>query len=52
MRDKITKAFSTFTPMSVACWYVDEPRAAIAVFIIGFIANLELIKNKYFRINN
>jgi len=50
MKEKLIKAFSLFTPMSLVCWYVDEPRAAIAVFIIGFIANLELIKYKYFRI--
>ena len=35
--------------MSVVCWYVEEPRAAVAVFIIGFIATLELIN---LQINN
>ncbi len=43
MREKITKAFTLFLPMSVVCWYVEEPRAAVAVFIIGFFATLELI---------
>ena len=47
MREKLVKAFSLFTPMALVCWYVDEPRAAIAVFTIGFIANLELINRKY-----
>ena len=43
MKEKITKAFALFLPMSVVCWCVDEPRAALAVFIIGFFATLELI---------
>ena len=43
MKEKITKAFTLFLPMSVVCWYVEEPRAAVAVFIIGFFATLELI---------
>ena len=47
MRDKLIKAFSLFTPMSVVCWYVEEPGAALIVFAIGFIANLELINKKY-----
>ena len=46
MREKITKAFTLFLPMSVVCWYVEEPRAAVAVFIIGFFATLELINLK------
>jgi hypothetical protein len=43
MREKITKAFTLFLPMSAVCWYVEEPGAAVAVFIIGFFATLELI---------
>jgi hypothetical protein len=44
MREQIIKAVSTLTPMSLVCWYLDEPRAAIAVFIIGFISTLERIE--------
>jgi len=47
MKDKLINAFSLFTPMSVVCWYVEEPGAALIVFAIGFIANLELINKKY-----
>ena len=46
MREQVIKAASTLTPMSLVCWYVDEPRAAIAVFIIGFIASLERLEIK------
>tara|TARA_R110001599_G_scaffold352349_2_gene586800 strand:+ start:182 stop:370 length:189 start_codon:yes stop_codon:yes gene_type:complete len=46
MKEQIIKAVSTLTPMSLVCWYVDEPRAAIAVFIIGFIATLERLEIK------
>ena len=46
MKEKITKAFTLFIPMSVVCWYVEEPGAAVIVFIIGFTAALELINLK------
>lgn len=46
MKQTIIKAFSTLTPMSLVCWYVDEPRAAVAVFVIGFIATLERLEIK------
>ena len=46
MREKMIKAFSLFTPMALVCWYVDEPGAALIVGLIGFVANLELIKTK------
>ena len=46
MKEQIIKAVSTLTTMSLVCWYVDEPRAAIAVFIIGFIATLERLEIK------
>ena len=44
MKDQILTVISALTPMSLVCWYVDEPRAAIAVFIIGFISTLERIE--------
>jgi len=46
MKKTILKATSLLMPMSVVCWYVDEPRAAVAVFIVSFIACLELIQTK------
>ena len=46
MKEQIIKAASTLTPMSLVCWYVEEPRAAVAVFVIGFIALLELVEIK------
>ena len=46
MREKITKAFALFLPMSVVCWYLDKPAIAVIVFIIGFTAALELINLK------
>ena len=46
MKEQIIKSFSALTPMSLVCWYVDEPRAAVLVFVIGFIALLELIEIK------
>lgn len=46
MKKTILKATSLLMPMSLVCWYVDEPRAAVAVFIVSFIACLELIQIK------
>lgn len=46
MKKTILKATSLLTPMSLVCWYVDEPGAAVAVFIIGFIATLERLEIK------
>jgi hypothetical protein len=43
MREKITKAFTLFIPMSFVCWYLDKPVIAVIVFAIGFFATLELI---------
>lgn len=46
MKKQILKVTSLMMPMSIVCWYVDEPRAAIAVFIVSFIACLEIIQTK------
>ena len=46
MKKTILKATSLLMPMSFVCWYVDEPGAAVAVFIVSFIACLELIQTK------
>ena len=48
MKEKITKAFTLFLPMSFVCWYLDKPVIAVIVFAIGFIATLEY----YGRSNN
>ena len=48
MREKITKAFTLFLPMSFVCWYLDKPVIASIVFAIGFFATLEY----YERFNN
>ena len=41
MKEKITKAFRLFIPMSFVCWYLDKPAIAVIVFLIGFFATLE-----------
>ena len=41
MKEKITKAFRLFIPMSFVCWYLDKPAVAVIVFLIGFFATLE-----------
>ncbi len=46
MKKTILKATSLLMPMSLVCWYVDEPGAAVAVFVIGFIACLERLEIK------
>ncbi len=46
MKRTILKATSLLMPMSLVCWYVDEPGAAVAVFVVSFIACLELIEIK------
>ena len=49
MKEKITKAFALFIPMSFVCWYLEKPAIAVIIFIIGFTAALELIN---LQINN
>ena len=41
MKEKITKAFRLFIPMSFVCWYLEKPAIAVIVFAIGFTAVLE-----------
>ena len=47
MKEKITKAFTIFLPMSFVCWYLDKPAIAVIVFLIGFTAALEYYDRTY-----
>ena len=42
MKESILKVLTTFLPLSVGCWIVEEPRAAAILFLIGLFAALEL----------
>ena len=42
MKESILKVTSSFMPMSVWCWAVEEPQAAAILFVIGLFAALEL----------
>jgi len=43
MKKRILKMTTAFIPLSVGCWLVEEPRAAVLVLAIGLIAAAELI---------
>ncbi len=42
MKESILKVLSTFMPLSLWCCAVEEPKAAMVIFLIGMFAALEL----------
>jgi len=42
MKESILKVTSSFIPLSVWCWAIEEPRSAVILFLIGLFAALEL----------